>query len=191
MVVATRVSALFALVFSLGAHATTVLALDVPALTRGSAIVVRGTVQSSTARWTQDKARIITDTVIAVNDTWKGTAKSSVTVMQPGGEIGDFGQVVHGTVKFTAGEEVVLFLEARGDRYLVTGMVQGRFKVENGGARQELENEAFFLDPATHQPVSVQSLSMPVTALKQQVLAAVAPTAPVEPTTRPPVKVTP
>ena len=32
--------------------------------------------------------------------------------------------------KVVAGDEAVLFLEPRGDRYLLTGMVQGRFKVE-------------------------------------------------------------
>src|SRR5689334_5284575 len=112
------------------AHATTLLALDVPALTKGSSAVVRATVRSVDARWTKDGGRIMTDVVLEVSEPWKGTPGKQVTVMQPGGVVGDVGQLVHGTAKFTVGEDVVVFLEPRGDRYLLTGMLQGKFRVE-------------------------------------------------------------
>jgi len=180
------------------AQATTLLSLDLPALTKGSGAIVRGVVKSNAARWTKDGGRIMTDTVIEVSETWKGAPTKELIVMQPGGEVGDVGQLVHGTVKFKVGEEVVLFLEWRTERFLLTGMVQGRFKVERSSdgkatfARQELDGEALYLDPSTHQPVGGTGLTLTLDQLRAQVLALSGQAAPVEPT-RPTVapKVTP
>lgn len=197
MVVKVRSSLLLALLFVGVAQATTLLALDVAALTKGSSLVVRAKVKSVASRWTKDGGRIMTDAVLEVSETWKGTPTSQVTVMQPGGVVGDVGQLVHGTVTFTAGEEVVVFLEPRGERYLLTGMMQGRFKVETStdgkwtSARQEFDGQALFLDPVTRQPVSLGVVALPIDTLRAQVLAASGATAPVEPTRPGPVKVTP
>lgn len=197
MVVKVRSSLLLALLFVGVAQATTLLALDVAALTKGSSLVVRAKVKSVASRWTKDGGRIMTDAVLEVSETWKGTPTTQVTVMQPGGVVGDVGQLVHGTVTFTAGEEVVVFLEPRGERYLLTGMMQGRFKVETSSdgkwtsARQEFDGQALFLDPVTRQPVSLGVVALPIDTLRAQVLAASGATAPVEPTRPGPVKVTP
>jgi hypothetical protein len=197
MVVKVRSSLLLALLFVGVAQATTLLALDVAALTKGSSLVVRAKVKSVASRWTKDGGRIMTDAVLEVSETWKGTPTTQVTVMQPGGVVGDVGQLVHGTITFTAGEEVVVFLEPRGERYLLTGMMQGRFKVETSSdgkwtsARQEFDGQALFLDPVTRQPVSLGVVALPIDTLRAQVLAASGATAPVEPTRPGPVKVTP
>ena len=157
---------------------------------------MRGTVRSVSSRWTKDGGRIMTDAVLDVSETWKGAAVKEVTVMHPGGEVGDVGQLVHGTVKFKAGDEVVVFLEGRGDRFLLTGMSQGRFKVERSSdgksifVRQELDGEALFVDPSTHQPTQPNSIAMTLDQLRARVNALGGSTAPLEPT-RPPIKVTP
>lgn len=191
---------LVALVLCAGlAHATTLLALDLEHLTKGSASIVRGTVKSVSSRWTRDGGRIMTDAVIEVSETWKGAPVREVTVMQPGGEVGDVGQLVHGTVKFRPGEEVVVFLEGRGSptHFLLTGMIQGRFKVERSTdgkavfARQELEGDALFLDAANRQPVSPGALAVPIDTLRAQVLAFSGAVAPTEPARPGPLKVTP
>lgn len=179
------------------AHATTLLALDVPALTKGSSAVVRATVRSVDARWTKDGGRIMTDVVLEVTEPWKGTPGKRITVMQPGGVVGEIGQMVHGSAKFTVGEDVVVFLEPRGDRFLLTGMIQGKFKVETSSdgqavfARQEAESDALLIDPATRQPVHPAAVMLPIDTLRAQVLAASGAVAPVEPTRPAPVKVTP
>lgn len=196
MVVTVRRGLAVAALLAGMAHATTLLALDLTSLTKGSSTIVRGTVRSVSSRWTKDGGRIMTDAVLDVTETWKGAAAKEVTVMQPGGEVGDVGQLVHGTVKFKAGDEVVVFLEGRGDRFLLTGMAQGRFKVERSSdgksifARQELEGEALFLDPTTHQPTQPGSIAMTLDQLRAKVNALAGNTAPNEPT-RPPLKVTP
>lgn len=162
------------------AGATTLVAMDVPALTKGSKLVVRAVVVSQASRWSKDGGRIMTDTVLSVSETWKGPVAPQVTVMQPGGVVDDIGQKVHGTVTFKVGEEVVLFLEGRGDRFLITGMVQGRFKVDRSSdgrslfARQASEDELMLVDAVTHQPVEGVELVMPLETLRTQVLAVVA-----------------
>ena len=197
MVVKVRTLILLAVLGAALAHATTLLALDVNALTRGSAVVARATVRSVEARWTKDGGRIMTDAVLEVTEPWKGAPSKQIVVMQPGGIVGEVGQMVHGTARFTVGEDVVVFLEPRGDRYLLTGMIQGKFKVETSTdgkamfARQALEGAAMLVDPATHQQVQPFAVVLPLDTLRAQVLAASGARAPVEPTTPGPIKVTP
>ncbi len=179
------------------ANATTLLALDVPALTRGSSVVVRATVRSIDTRWTKDGGRIMTDALLEVTEPWKGAPARQVIVMQPGGVVGEIGQLVHGTARFTVGEDVVVFLEPRGDRFLLTGMLQGKFKVEASSdgkavfARQESAGEAMLVDPTTRQAVQPAAVVLPIDTLRSQVLAASGARAPTEPKTPGPVKVTP
>lgn len=140
------------------ALATTLLKADVATLTRGSSAVVVGKVVGSSSRFTEDKARIITDTEIAVTQTIKGEVPARVTVMQPGGEVGDVGQKVAGTARFSDGEEVVLFLEKRGARFFVTGLAQGKFTVQRSSdgksawALPPAGLDAELIDPVTRQP---------------------------------------
>ncbi|MHB8873799.1 MAG: hypothetical protein ACYC8T_08955, partial [Myxococcaceae bacterium] len=117
--------------FGTAAGATTLLAMDVPALARGADAIVRGSVVGVTSRWTGDHQRIVTEVQIEVADRLKGTAPQIVTVVQPGGVVGDIGQRVSGLASFAEGEEVVVFLERRaGGTFLVEGMAQGKFRVE-------------------------------------------------------------
>lgn len=158
-----------AALLSLPAFATTLLKLDLPALTKTSASIVRGSVKSSRASWNADHTRISTSIVITVRETWKGEPATEITVTQEGGVVGDVGQLVHGTVVFKTGDEVVLFLEEHGPRFILTGMVQGVFRVEGKTATQAVENDAFMIDPMTRQPVAPAALSMSVDELALQV----------------------
>lgn len=201
MVVSFRWPALAALALASVAAATTLLAQDVASLTRASSAVVRGTVTASKARWSGDGARIFTETTLQVAERWKGEAPASLVIEQPGGEVGEVGQLVHGVARFRPGEDVVVFLEARGPRYLVTGMLQGKFVVERSSdgkaafARQELAGEALFLDPVTRQPVQPVPTVTLLDELRAQVLKAAGAQAPSAPSTtttpKAPVKVTP
>jgi hypothetical protein len=148
------------------ASATTMLAMDVPALTKASDVVVRGFVGKVESRWTLDHSRIMTDSEIEVAEVLKGNVTTkTVTAMQPGGVVGDFGQMVHGTARFAVGEEVVVFLERRGERFFVVGMAQGRMTIDRTGPEAVVrggEETLFLLDEKTHQPVKspVQPMSL-------------------------------
>lgn len=166
------------------AWATTLLALDVNGLSKSSDVVVRGRVVSVSPRWTKDHARIVTDTELEVSESWKGAPSKRIVVMQPGGEIGEVGQHVEGIAAFKAGEEVVLFLEARGERFTVAGMAQGRFIVERSAdgasmiARQDQCNELYLVDPSSRQAVSRTPISLEVGALKKLVVVNDGPSTP-------------
>lgn len=118
-------------VWSPGAGATSLVALDVAGLTDGSDAVVRGHVVRVESRWTRDRLRIVTDVEISVDGALKGAAPRTVVVLQPGGQVGDIGQAVEGLARFRPGEEVLVFLERQGpERYALVGMAQGKLRIE-------------------------------------------------------------
>lgn len=167
-----------ALLLAAGAHATTLLALDLDTLAGTADAVVRAQVVKVSSRWTRDGGRIVTDVELRVAEAWKGGVERTIVVMQPGGVVGDLGQHVEGAATFAPGEEVVLFLEARGGRFTVAGMAQGRFKVEAGSdgaaatARQDQAGQARLIDPATGREVAPAPLTLPLAAMKQRVVEA-------------------
>ncbi len=181
--------ALLPIVLASAAFGTTVLAVDLPTLSHDSDLIIVGTVRASAARLTQDGRRVVTDTEIQVSEVLKGKADGgSVVVMQPGGIVGDVGQRVDGTAHFTVGEEVVVFLDRRGtDRFAVTAMSQGKFRVERstdgkavfavpqGGA------SAMIVDPLTQKETSIRLKSMSLNDLKTKIASALAAPAPAEP----------
>ena len=157
---------------------TTAVAVDVAGLARASSAVVRARAVTSTARWTSDGARIVTDTELEVLEVWKGAAAARVVAMQPGGVVGEVGQAVAGVARFAVGEEVVLFLEPRGTRFTVTAMAQGKWRVERSSdgaaayARQVADDGAELLDARNGQPVPRADKVLALDELKAQVRAA-------------------
>jgi len=174
---------------ALSALATTLVAMDVPALTRAADLVVRGTVVRVEPRWTSDKRRIITDSEILVSEVLKGNVTGkTIVAMQPGGVVGDIGQLVHGAATFALGEEVVVFLERRGDRAFVVGMAQGRFVVDRAGATPMVrggEEALFLVDAKTHAPAPSPVQPMTLEALTALVRKSLGPSPAVPATPRP------
>ena len=189
---ALRSAVFAALLMGGSAHATTLVATDVPTLSRTSDAIVHATVKKVSSRWTGDHLRIVTDVELDVTDTLKGAPVKSVKVVQPGGVVGDIGQRVDGLATFEPGEEVVVFLASRpGGTYLVSGMAQGKFKVERSSdgkaafAVPTSVGEAQVLDPVTRQPIVPSAKVLKLEELKASVRAAgpavqPAPRAPIE-----------
>lgn len=180
--------ALFASFLASAAFGTTLLAVDLPALSHSADLIVVGTVRASAPRLTLDGRRVITDTEIQVAEVLKGKADSNtVVVMQAGGVVGDIGQKVEGTAHFTVGEEVVLFLDRRGtERFAVTAMSQGKFRVERSTdgasayAVPEGGGASMLLDPATQKEVDSPLKAMPLSELKVKIALALAGPAPAD-----------
>ncbi len=166
-----RVTAV-ALLVSLTAFATTQLAADLETLSQSADLIVQGTVVDSKARLTLDGRRVVTDTRLQVGEVLKGSAKGEIVVMQPGGVVAEIGQKVEGAGTFTAGEEVLVFLEKKGDRYALVGMAQGKFTVErssDGKAVFAIPNAAeggLLLDPRSRQPVQTPLVTQELSQLK-------------------------
>jgi hypothetical protein len=69
---------------------------------------------------------------VEVLEAWKGPARASLTLLQPGGERDGLGQRVAGVASLDVGEELVLFLERQGPLHRVVGLSQGVYRVERG-----------------------------------------------------------
>jgi hypothetical protein len=167
------------LLLGLPARATTVLAADLPELAHGADAVIHGTVRRMESRWSGDGRRIVTDVEIQVSEALKGQPGATVLVTQPGGQVGDIGQVVQGLATFKQGEEVVLFLERRGPRaFRVAGMTQGKYQVQRSAdgtqvlAVPEPSGDTLLLDPATRQPTASTHRALPLPELKAAIRTA-------------------
>jgi len=168
-----------ALLIGLPAAATTMLRIELSELAQTSDTVVHGTVRRLESRWSGDRTRIVTDVEIQVTETLKGQAGSTVLVVQPGGRVGDIGQVVHGLASFSEGEEVVVFLERRGtSAFRVTGMAQGKYQVRRSAdersalAVPESTGDALLLDPVTRQPTATAQRTLTLEELKAAIKTA-------------------
>ena len=174
---ATLLAAL--LLFGPPASATTMLRLDVPELSQNSDTVVHGTVRRVESRWSGDRRRILTDVEIEVTESLKGQPGSTVLVIQPGGKMGDIGQMVHGTASFVPGEEVVVFLERKGaSAFQLSGMSQGKYQVRRAAdnptalAVPEDTQHVLLLDPDTRQASTTARKTLTLQELKAAVRTA-------------------
>ena len=167
------------LLFGLPASATTMLRLDVPELSQNSDAVVHGTVRRVESRWSGDRRRILTDVEIQVTESLKGQPGSTVLVIQPGGKMGDIGQMVHGTASFVPGEEVVVFLERKGaSAFQLSGMSQGKYQVRRAAdnptalAVPEDTQHVLLLDPDTRQASTTARKTLTLQELKAAIRTA-------------------
>ncbi len=173
------------LLLGLPATATTMIRLDLPEMVHTADTVIHGTVRRVESRWSGDRRRIFTDVEIQVNESLKGEPGSTVLVVQPGGRVGDIGQVVHGMASFTLGEEVVVFLDRRGvQSFQVTGMAQGKYQVQREEGRAEAlavpeDTRALrLLDRATRQPTPSSRRTLLLRELKAAIHTALQQPAP-------------
>ena len=167
------------LLAGLPAAATTMLRMDVPELAQNSDTVVHGTVRRVESRWSGDRRRILTDVEIEVTESLKGQPGSTVLVVQPGGKMGDIGQMVHGMASFTPGEEVVVFLERRGaSAFQLSGMSQGKYQVRRAAdnptalAVPEDLQHVLLLDPETRQASTTARKTLTLQELKAAIRTA-------------------
>lgn len=111
-------------------RATVLLPADLAALVRGSQAVVHGRVVNVRAAWADGRRRIESFVTVEVVEYFKGDLGGRVTIRVPGGQIGRYRSVTVGAPTFREGDEVVLFLNARGPSIpYVLGLSQGVFRV--------------------------------------------------------------
>ncbi len=109
------------------AHASSVLALELPQITASADQVVVGDVMSAKSAWSPRRRVIVTTVEISVVEIWKGEMprERKLTIVQTGGSVGDIEMKVHGLCTFTVGERAVLFLRGTGVSSVV-GLGQGK-----------------------------------------------------------------
>ena len=103
---------------------------DVESLTAAADAVVRARVESRSSAWAPGGGQIFTTVVLRSIETWKGEAEARLTVLVPGGEVGELSQIVQGAAVFGEGEEVVVFLHRRAPGvFAVERLSLGKFTV--------------------------------------------------------------
>jgi len=110
--------------------ATVLLPAEFREIVTGSQIIVYGRITDVRAEWTNDRRRIESVVTLQPADFYRGTPAERVTFRVPGGQVGRYKSVTVGAPEFHAGDEVVLFLRARGPAVpQVFGLNQGVFRV--------------------------------------------------------------
>jgi hypothetical protein len=112
------------------ASATVLLPADFTTIVTGSPIIVHGRV-SDVRSFTSGPRRTIESVVtLAVIDTLKGTPSRTILFRVPNGQVGRYRRVVVGAPEFEAGDEVVVFLQARAPSIpTLFGLSQGVYRV--------------------------------------------------------------
>jgi hypothetical protein len=114
------------------ARGSIMIALDLPELVRQSehiAVVEVGQVQ---AAWDPRHERIYSTIELKVIESWKSATGAAVpppahlTVVQPGGTVGDITMTVTGLGTFMPGERSLVFLRGPSQSAQVVGMTQGK-----------------------------------------------------------------
>lgn len=114
---------------------------DVASLTRASDAVVHARVVRQSSAYGVGGGQIFTTVVLRTIETWKGAIEPQLSVLVPGGSVGELSQTVQGAALFRDGEEVVVFLKARARGvYAVEKLALGKFAV--GAALPQLQKRA-------------------------------------------------
>lgn len=108
------------------------LALDLPDLVKMADHIAVVDVSSVKSAWDDKHERIYSTIVLDVVDSWKApttagaTEKpSAITIVQPGGTVGDLSMVVMGMGTFVPGARALVFLRGTAAHAQVVGMTQG------------------------------------------------------------------
>jgi len=129
-------AALLALLGPAVATAATLVPLTLEDLEGLSSDIVVGTVLTTKAAWDDDHRLIETTVRIRVDRRVKGQGAAVMTVVVPGGLVGDVGMKRPGTAVFTVGERLLLFAEpGRAKKLRPVGMFQGKMGVARDEAR--------------------------------------------------------
>lgn len=118
------------------AHASLVIALDTSELAKRADHIAVVDVLSVESAWDQAHRKIVTTIDLSVVESWKGGTlpASHVTVIQPGGTVGDVAMVVFGLSQFTPGERTMVFLRGKPSSAGVVGMAQGKRSMRRDAA---------------------------------------------------------
>ncbi len=112
------------------AAATVYIPVDFREMVTASQSIVHGRVVDVRSEPTRDRLMVVTYVTIDVDQHLKGHFGDSTTFVVPGGQVGRYRRVIVGAPQFERGEEVVVFLSARGPSmpYLF-GLSQGVYRV--------------------------------------------------------------
>jgi len=124
--------------------ATVFVAMSDADLTRASDVILTGTVTEIRSVATKGGRSIRTFVTLDVDQVLKGRLKRrTVTIREPGGEVGPIRQQIYGTPQYAIGEDVLVFLQRHKDGTLgTTNLGLGKYRISGrsvGIAERTLE----------------------------------------------------
>jgi hypothetical protein len=138
-----RVSIPVLLILTSCAQATQIIYRSPQQMGRESTHIVQGTVTGVRSYWNGSHTKILTETRVAVERSYKGGAGGDVGVVQLGGTVGHVQMKVEGALDWSPGEEVLLFLEPfTDDRFMIYGLSQGKYDIERDGSGRPFVSRA-------------------------------------------------
>jgi hypothetical protein len=164
------------LLLSSCAIAATLEKLTVDQMAQQSTLIVRGRITGCAGE--ARNSVIYTRCSVAVSETWKGSARSQVDFIVPGGRVRTLSQTFTGTPRFNADEQYVLFLwVGRSGTPQIIGLSQGVFDVSvkptgETSVRREASTE-LMLD-SNGKRIQDEAISSSLSELRQQVNRALA-----------------
>jgi hypothetical protein len=112
------------------AAATVYLPVDFQQMVTASQAIIHGRVVDVRSEVTRDRMMVVSYVTLHVDESLKGSIGESVTFRVPGGQVGRYRRIIVGAPRFERGDEVVVFLSARGPSFpYLFGLSQGVYRV--------------------------------------------------------------
>lgn len=112
------------------ARATVIMSADLGELAREAIAIARGRVVAVAPHWSPDHRTIESIVSLQVDAYLKGSLGGVVQFRVPGGTVGRFRSILVGAPRFDVGQQVIVFLGARGPSIpYVIGLSQGVFRI--------------------------------------------------------------
>lgn len=103
-----------------------------------AASIIVGRVVSQESSWDANRQRILTRSKIAVEKTLKGSPAREITIVTPGGTVGDIAQDYVGVPRFQTGDENVVFVRETGAGPTVLFFDQGAYRVAKNDSGERI-----------------------------------------------------
>lgn len=105
--------------------------ISVEDLSREADVIIIGDIKEVESRWNFWRTEVHTYSTVSVEKYIKGTGSETLTIITEGGTDGDLSVWVEDNPVFINNENVLVFLKKAGDEFIVAGLVQGKYNVEN------------------------------------------------------------
>jgi hypothetical protein len=117
-----------------GLSATLTPGLTFEQLTDASELIVSGHIGNSWAAWDAEHKFIWTHYNLSVSSVLKGSPASTLEFAEPGGAVDGYSMAIAGTVRYAAGDNMVVFLARMPNGYLRTAAwSQGKYALDANG----------------------------------------------------------
>src|SRR5437667_2832504 len=133
------------LALALPARAWDLIPRTLPELAGGAELVFMGRCEAASSHWNKDHTLILTSCRFRVSRVLRGAPQTTVTLEELGGMVGDTGMSVPDVPHYTAGEEVLLFVNRTEIGRLKTfGATQGKFRVVTDARGRQWVRSPFY-----------------------------------------------